>query len=99
MRFIGHPCNHPYGDAATIGGRQFRRREVRYWAIGQGQLVTAPRLEEERDSQISTRRGNGILRSHVDRLFNLNHHSRLDQIEAAFRVLGKRFVVSVEDAA
>jgi antitoxin HicB len=35
----------------------------------------------------------------VDRLLDLGHMSRLDQIEAAFRVLGKRLVVHVEDAA
>jgi antitoxin HicB len=35
----------------------------------------------------------------VDRLFDLNHNSRLDQIEAAFRVLGKELHVDVRDAA
>ncbi len=34
----------------------------------------------------------------VDRLLAMNHGSRLDQIEAAFGALGKRLVVSVEDA-
>lgn len=33
----------------------------------------------------------------VDRLLAMKHGSRLDQIEAAFRALGKRLVVSVED--
>lgn len=35
----------------------------------------------------------------VDRLFNLRHASRLDQIEAAFRVLGKRLEIEVRPAA
>lgn len=35
----------------------------------------------------------------VDRLLNLAHVSRLDQIEAAFRAVGKRLVIAVEDAA
>ena len=35
----------------------------------------------------------------IDRLLDLNHNSRLDQLEAALRVLGKRLVVSVVDAA
>ena len=35
----------------------------------------------------------------VDRLLDLSHSSRLDQIESAFRVLGKRLHLSVEDAA
>jgi antitoxin HicB len=35
----------------------------------------------------------------IDRLFDLNHHSRLDQIEAAFRALGKEIAIQVRDAA
>ena len=34
----------------------------------------------------------------VDRLLNLNHASRLDQLEAAFRVLGKRMAIQIQDA-
>ena len=33
----------------------------------------------------------------VDRLLDVHHRSRLDQLEAAFSVLGKRIVVSVEN--
>lgn len=43
--------------------------------------------------------GMGIPRAHVDRLFDLNHASRLDQLEAACRVLGKTLVVELKDAA
>ncbi len=35
----------------------------------------------------------------VDRLLDLNHASRLDQIEAALAALGKRLQVTVRDAA
>jgi antitoxin HicB len=35
----------------------------------------------------------------VDRLLEMTHGSRLEQLEAAFSVLGKRLVVSVEDTA
>ncbi|MFD1942957.1 type II toxin-antitoxin system HicB family antitoxin [Paradevosia shaoguanensis] len=35
----------------------------------------------------------------VDRLFNLRHASRVDQIEEAFRVLGKSLEIEVRDAA
>jgi antitoxin HicB len=35
----------------------------------------------------------------IDRLFDLNHHSRIEQIDQALRALGKRIVVSVRDAA
>src|SRR3984893_17653050 len=33
----------------------------------------------------------------VDRLLAMTHGSRLEQLEAAFRALGKRLVVSIED--
>lgn len=35
----------------------------------------------------------------VDRLFRLDHRSRLEQIEAAFAALGQRVEISVRDAA
>ena len=35
----------------------------------------------------------------VDRLLDLNHASRFDQLEAAFRILGKRLSVEVHEAA
>ncbi len=41
----------------------------------------------------------GIPKTTVDRLFDLDNHSRLDQIEAAFAVLGKRLAIEVKDAA
>jgi hypothetical protein len=33
----------------------------------------------------------------VDRLVDVHHSSRLDQLESAFNALGKRLVISVED--
>jgi antitoxin HicB len=41
----------------------------------------------------------GIPKTHCQRLFSLRHHSRLDLIEAALAVLGKRLHVEVQDAA
>ena len=41
----------------------------------------------------------GWQRESVDRLFRLDHNSRLDQIEAAFGALGKDIGVEVRDAA
>jgi antitoxin HicB len=35
----------------------------------------------------------------VDRLLDLRHDSRLDQMERAFAVLGKRVRIAIEDAA
>jgi antitoxin HicB len=41
----------------------------------------------------------GIHKTHVDRLFSLRHHSRLDQIESSFAALGKRLHVEARNAA
>lgn len=41
----------------------------------------------------------GIPKTTVDRLFDFDNRTRLDQIEAAFAALGKRLKVAVEDAA
>jgi hypothetical protein len=41
----------------------------------------------------------GIARSKLDRLFDLDHLSRLDQFEAACAVLKKKVVMEVADAA
>jgi antitoxin HicB len=35
----------------------------------------------------------------IDRLLDLNHASRLDQIEAALAALGKRLTLDLADAA
>jgi len=40
-----------------------------------------------------------IPKTHIERLFSLRHHSRLDQIESAFAALGKRLHVEVRNAA
>src|ERR1051325_6957086 len=41
----------------------------------------------------------GIPKTHIERLFSLRHHSRLDQIEAAFAALGKRLHIEARNAA
>jgi antitoxin HicB len=38
-------------------------------------------------------------RESVDRLFRLDHRSRLEQIEAAFAALGRKVDISIRDAA
>ena len=41
----------------------------------------------------------GIPKTHIERLFSLRHHSRLNQIESAFAALGKRLHVEARNAA
>ena len=37
--------------------------------------------------------------SQVDRLLDITHHSRLDQIEAAFAAIGKELIIDIRDRA
>jgi antitoxin HicB len=41
----------------------------------------------------------GIHKTHIERLFSLRHRSRLEQIESAFAVLGKRLYIEARNAA
>ena len=41
----------------------------------------------------------GIPKTHIERLFSMRHHSRLNQIEAGFAALGKRLHVEARSAA
>lgn len=73
-------------------------------------FITVPALTEAKLALYSTMRAQKVgkaelarrLNCHlpqVDRLLDLLHSSRLDQIEAAFRALGKRLAIVVEQTA
>ena len=75
-----------------------------------GHSVALPALTEAKLALYSTMRTDGVgkaelahrLKWHlpqVDRLLDLGHSSRLDQLEAAFRALGKKLSVQILDAA
>lgn len=55
-------------------------------------------LRAEGKSRADLQRAMKVHRPQVDRLFDLNHASKLDQIEAAFRALGREVNISVEAA-
>jgi len=72
-------------------------------------LVTLPVLTEAKVRLYGEMRTSGIRKAElarrlgchmrqVDRLLDLSHASRLDQIEAAFAALNKRIVIEIQDA-
>ena len=74
-----------------------------------GRFVTLPALTDAKVRLYKTMRAQQVgkaelarrLNCHlpqIDRLLDLSHSSRLDQIEQAFLVLGKRLEISLEDA-
>jgi antitoxin HicB len=73
-------------------------------------LVRLPALSEAKFGLYSALRAAGIRKaelarrmkcspSQVDRLLDITHHSKLDQIEAAFAAIGKRLAIEILDAA
>jgi antitoxin HicB len=79
-------------------------------AGGRGPFVTLPALAEAKLALYTAMRTAKVgkaelarrLNCHlpqVDRLLDLRHASRLDQLEAAFRVLGKCLSVEIREAA
>jgi antitoxin HicB len=73
-------------------------------------LVSLPILTEAKVRLYGEMRAAGIRKAElarrlachmrqVDRLLDLSHASRLDQIEAAFAALRKRIVIEIQDAA
>jgi antitoxin HicB len=60
-------------------------------------LYELMRTNRVRKAELARRLSCG--KSQVDRLLDLNHASRLDQLEAAFHALNKRMYVVIGDAA
>ncbi len=56
-------------------------------------------MRESGVSQVELARRLAIDGRQVRRLLDLDHRSRIDQLDAAFAALGKRLVVAIEDAA
>jgi antitoxin HicB len=79
-------------------------------ALARGPFVTLPALTEAKLGLYSVMRAGRISKSElarrlkchipqVDRLLDLSHASRLDQLEAALRAVGKHLVVDIRAAA
>jgi antitoxin HicB len=73
-------------------------------------MVRVPALSEAKFRLYSALRAAGVRKidlarrlkcspSQVDRLLDISHHSKLDQMEAAFAAIGKRLAIENRDAA
>ncbi|MCC6369047.1 MAG: type II toxin-antitoxin system HicB family antitoxin [Bryobacterales bacterium] len=99
--------------AAMIGDLMAREKELPAPSRHRGRkyrLVALPALQAAkvelyrafRDSGIrkaELAKRTGIAEPNIGRLFDLRHSSRLHQLESAFDALGKKLVLSVQDAA
>mgnify|MGYP001099725900 CR=1 FL=1 len=78
--------------------------------VGKGEFIVLPPISEAKVELYKQLRRKAVRKAElakrlgwhlpqVDRLLDLRHDSRMDQLEKAFAALGKRIVISVEDAA
>jgi len=97
-------------ETAFMGYFESRRSLPQPKPFKRGPFVTLPALTEAKLGLYSSMRDAGVgktelarrLNRHlpqVDRPLDLRHASRLDQLEAAFRALGKHLSVEISDAA
>jgi antitoxin HicB len=68
-------------------------------ALTEAKLALYPAMRTAKVSKAELARRLNCHMPQVDRLLDLRHASRLDQMEAAFRALGKQLSVDVRDAA
>jgi antitoxin HicB len=78
-------------------GRKHRMIELPAIVALKTELYIAFHASGIRKTELARRMS--IPKTTVDRLFDFENHTRLDQIEAAFAALGKRLRIAVEDTA
>jgi antitoxin HicB len=78
-------------------GRKIRMIRISALRAAKAELYREFLATGIRKSELARRLG--VPKTSLDRLFDLRHNSRLDQIEAAFKALGKEISIEVRDAA
>lgn len=74
-------------------------RLVHLSALSQAKIALYIALKASGIRKADLARRLGWRKSQVERLFDLSHASRMDQLEAAFDALGKRLLIDVANAA
>jgi antitoxin HicB len=78
-------------------GRKFRMVSLPALQSAKAEFYLAFRVSNVKKAELARRMG--IPKTNVERIFDLEHASRFDLIEAAFHAIGKRIEVRVSDAA
>ena len=76
-----------------------RSRYVVLPALTEAKIALYQRMRDARIRKADLARRLGWHMPQIDRLLDLNHASRLDQLEAGFAALNKRLTIQVADAA
>jgi antitoxin HicB len=80
-----------------LRGRKYRLIRLPAMQAAKAELYRQFRASGLRKIDLASRMG--IPKTVVDRLFDLGHHTRMNQIEAAFAAMGKRIGIVVENGA
>jgi antitoxin HicB len=81
----------------TRRGRNLRLVVLPALQRAKAELYSAFRASGMKKAELARRLG--IPRTNIERLFDLDHASRLDLIEAALNAIGKKLEVKISDAA
>jgi len=87
----------PLPMPAKHRGKRFHLVSLPALQSAKAELYTAFRASGMKKAELARRIG--ISKTNIERLFDLDHSSRLDQIEAAFRAIGKKLEVTIRNAA
>jgi antitoxin HicB len=93
--FMGMEDRRPIPEPSSVR----RQTYVVLPALTEAKLALYSAMRAGRISKTELARRLNCHLPQVDRLLNLRHASRLDQLEAAFRALGKELSVQILDAA
>ena len=78
-------------------GKRYRVVQLPALAAAKAQLYRAFVASGIRKEELARRLN--ITKENIDRLFAMKHNTRIEQLEAAFRAIGKRLSVEVHDEA
>lgn len=87
----------PIPEPAKRRGKHFCLVSLPALQSAKLELYTAFRASGMKKAELARRIG--ISKTNIERLFDLDRSSRLDQIEAAFRAIGKKLEVTISNAA
>jgi antitoxin HicB len=99
VTMIAHSIRHgkPVPSPSHPRGRKLRMIDLPASMALKTELYIAFQASGLRKTELARRLE--IPKTNVDRLFDIRRHTRLDQLEAAFRALGKELLVDIRDAA
>lgn len=99
VTWFAHCIRHgkPINPASRPRSRKYRMVDVPAMVAVKVELYMAFHAAGITKAELGRRLG--IPKTNVDRLFDFKNHTRLDQLEAAFRALGKELSIHISEAA